>query len=400
MLLAAGIPAVAGAETSPTWQIEGSALGYGEENRTNCFEPVARVTRLFADGQALSAQVTLDVVTGASPSGGAPSGEIQTTTTPSGNTKTIPAGQIPLNPFQDFRGALDLEWQKPIGSLLTATTGTHLSRERDYQSLGANGTFSLDLLHRLTTLTVGGGFNHDDVIPIGGTRVGLTDGLLAPGSARDTKRVTTGMLGLSHVMTRRWLLGVTATQTFEEGYLTEPYKVVSLIDPGSGFTDGSLNEKRPSRRNRTSVLGSSVYHLTDDVLYLDYRHYRDDWGIRSHTVDLRYRHELPGATYLQPHLRYYAQTAADFFVFGLTSGAPLPDFATSDYRLGPLRTATVGATYGFHLTNVPGELSVRAEYLRQWGAGHPGNAIGAQREFDLFPPVSIGSLLVGYSVEF
>jgi hypothetical protein len=400
MLLAAGIPAVARAEAPGVWQFEGSALIYGEENRTNCGEPVARVTRLFPDGQTLSAQLTLDVMTGASPTGAGPPGKIQTMTTASGNVVTLPADRIPTSMFKDVRGALDLEWTKPVGSLLTATSGTHYSRERDYQSMGVNETVSLDLMHRLTTLTVGGGYNRDDVIPIGGFAVGMTDSLLAGGSTSAPKRVATGMLGLSRILTRRWMVGATWTRTVEDGYLTEPYKLLSVIDPTTGINSGTLHENRPGRRTRNSVLGSSVYAMANDVLYLDYRWYKDDWGIRSDTYDLRYRHELPDQRYIQPHVRFYTQTAADFYRYNLLDGDSLPQFATSDFRLGPLRTATVGATFGFTVPNFPGELSVRAEYIRQWGKGRPGNEPGVQSGYDLFPGVNIGTLLAGWTVNF
>ena len=43
---------------------------------------------------------------------------------------------------------------------------------------------------------------------------------------------------------------------------------------------------------------------------------------------------------------------------------------------------------------------MRAEYLAQFGNGHPGQAIGVQRQFDLFPTVNIGSLVVAYSLAF
>ena len=148
------------------------------------------------------------------------------------------------------------------------------------------------------------------------------------------------------------------------------------------------------------MLTSSTYHLTEDVLYLSHRYYWDDWGVRSHTADLRYRRELGGGKYLQPHVRYYRQTSADFFVFGVRQDLPLPEFATSDYRLGALRGLTVGATYGFHILDRSGEWTVRAEYMRQFGNGHPPNAVGVQRGYDLFPAVNIGTLLVGYSVNF
>ncbi len=52
------------------------------------------------------------------------------------------------------------------------------------------------------------------------------------------------------------------------------------------------------------------------------------------------------------------------------------------------------------MPDFPGAFTVRGEYMRQWGNGHPRDAIGAQRDYDLIPPVSTGTLLVGYSVAY
>ena len=115
---------------------------------------------------------------------------------------------------------------------------------------------------------------------------------------------------------------------------------------------------------------------------------------------MKYRHELIQGAYLEPHLRYYVQSAADFYRSGLIQGQPLPEFATSDYRLGDLRTATVGATLGFHLPGSPGEWSLRGEYIGQFGDSHPGDVVGVQRDLNLFHPLNIASLVLGYSVTF
>jgi hypothetical protein len=400
LLLASGMPAATRADSGATTQLDATALLYGEQNRANVVEPTARITRRFADGQSLSAQFGFDVITGASPTGAAPSGQVQTTTSASGNVTTVAAGSVPLNAFKDSRYAGDLEWQKPFLRSFLSTLGGHVSREKDYQSLGASGKLSVDLLQRRTTLTAGGGVNRDRVFPVGGIFLGLSDGSTPFGSASAAKDVSTVMLGLSQVVTRRWLVGLNATRTFERGFLTEPYKVLSVVDPVTGVPSGQLTEKRPSTRDRRSLLASSTYHLAEDVLYLSYRDYRDDWQVRSHTLDGRYRHELGNDSYLEPHLRYYTQTAAGFYRIGLLGGEPLPEYATADYRLGAMRSVTVGATYGFRLPGRPGEWSVRAEYIGQSGNGHPNEAVGIQREFDLFPTVGIGSLLVGYSIGF
>jgi hypothetical protein len=338
-----------------------------------------------------------------------PSGHTQTITSASGQVTTVPGDQLPTTTFNDTRVGIDAEWMKPVGRF-SSTLGGHFSREKDYQSLGANAKLTLEFMHRLTTLTLGGGYNHDSVFPQGGITAGLgpvpvrsseeEDEGGGTGTSSSAKQVANGLVGLSRVLTRRWLVGFNASRTVESGYLTEPYKVVSLVDGSTGYTTGELTEKRPDTRKRSSVLANSVYHLSDDVLYVSYRYYWDDWQVRSHTADLKYRHELTSGSWLEPHLRYYAQTAASFFGYGLVANAPLPEFATSDYRLGGLSTMTAGATYGFRLASAPGEWTARAEYMAQFGEGHPQEAIGVQRTFDLFPTLHIASLVIGYSIGF
>ena len=400
MLLASGVRAMAQtADTGPTSQLDLTGLLYGEANRVKVTEPTARFTRLYPDGRSYFAQVIIDAITGASPTGAVPTGQAQTITSASGNLQTVSASEIPMRTFKDTRVALDGDWHKPFGRF-ASTLGGHFSTEKDYRSLGATGKFSVDLNQRLTTLTFGAGINRDEVFPVGGTTGELADPSVIVGTGSDSKHVTTGMIGVSRILTRKWMMGFNASRTYEQGYLTEPYKVLSIVDGTSGYPTGELTDKRPSSRTRSSLLLNSVNHLTEDVLYTSYRYYWDDWGVRSSTFDLKYRHELQNDVFFEPHLRYYDQTAADFFRFALIDGAPLPDFATSDYRLGPLQTVTLGATLGFRVPGSSGEWSVRAEYIGQHSQGHPGDAVGVQRQFDLYPTVNTGSFVVAYSFGF
>jgi len=420
LLLAGSVPAAAQTAVAPGWQLETTGLFYGEQARARVVEPMARLARQFANGRALSLGLAVDAITGASPTGGLPTGQVQTTTSASGRASTTTADAVPTHAFQDLRGAVDVGWVEPLGTLVSASTSAHYSQEKDYASLGGGLKTSVDLLGRLVTLTVGGGYNRDRVFPTGGTAVGL-----APDSAPrlpgdNPKEVRTGLVGLSRVVSRRWLLGATGAQTRETGYLTDPYKVVSLVDPVTQLPVAQVNEKRPSERTRDDVLGSSVYHFEQDVFYMNYRYYWDDWGVRSHTLDMKVRHDLSSESWVQPHVRLYAQSPARFFVFGLTQGQPLPEFASADERLGPLRTATFGATYGFHVPGHRGEFTLRAEYMYQWLVGRPPTAIApstgtgggdnVRRSIAAADDGSngggqhlgtnIGTLLIGYTVPF
>ena len=397
LVLAAGAPVAAQAATDPSLRIEASGLFYTEAQRTTVYEPIGRITRLFADGQTLSAQFAVDVMTGASPTGANPAGRALTTTSASGSSTTVGADAVPTARFSDTRAALDLEWARPIG-IATPTLGLHVSREKDYQSLGGNASLSVDLDHRLLTVTAGVGRNQDRVFPMAGVVRGLTTGTRSVADAAD-KQVTSGLLGLTRVLTRRWLMGVNVSHISERGYLTEPYKVVSLLDRGTGRTTGALREKRPETRARTSVLLSSAYHLPRNVLSLSYRDYRDDWQVRSHTLDGRLRMPIAEGSWFEPHARFYSQSAASFFRPGLIDGAALPEFASADQRLGRLKSLTLGATYAFRLPGQPGEWSIRGEYLGQFGAHHPKGTVGVQRDYDLSPALNVASVVVGWTLE-
>lgn len=391
------VPAAAQAQSADsTDRIDVTSLLYGEQNRTQVVEPVVRFSHFLPDGQSFSAQLGIDVITGASPTGALPSGTVQTRTSASGRVITSPAGQIPTAPFHDRRIALDGEWQKPWGRFVTSTLGGHFSREKDYQSQGVNGKISTDLMHRLLTLTIGGGVSRDSVFPVGGTPGGLTTGAILS-TAKNAKNVSNLLLGASRVLSRRWMVSVNGTRTYENGYLTEPYKMISVMNPVTGAPVLALTDKRPSTRDRSSVLLSSVYHLTDDIFYTSYRYYWDSWSVRSHTIDLKYRHQIDDSSYLEPLIRLYTQSAASFYTAGLIQNQPLPDFATSDYRLGALRTITFGGTYGFRFEDAPGDWTVRAQLIRQAGNSSPPGVIGMQRRFDLSPPINIYAVVVGYS---
>jgi hypothetical protein len=123
----------------------------------------------------------------------------------------------------------------------------------------------------------------------------------------------------------------------------------------------------------------------------------DDWDVVSHTVELRYRWNFGSSRYLQPHLRFYQQTAADFYDTVLFAGAQLPAYATADHRLGEFDGMTVGLKYG-QATPRGAEWSARIEYYTQSGNASPGAAVGALANFDLYP--DLNALIAQFSYKF
>jgi hypothetical protein len=190
------------------------------------------------------------------------------------------------------------------------------------------------------------------------------------------------ILGITQVISRNTLMQLNYSMGMQDGYLTDPYKIVTVVDPVTGLPDNSalinvnadalpyVYEKRPDSRQLNSLFLRTVHHLKRDVINFSYRYFWDDWGITSNTFDLKYRYEI-GRGYLQPNIRYYMQDAADFYVHNLvqgtdvdSSGNVLRDNISSDYRLAKLTTTTLGLKYGYALGE-NSELSIRGELMSQ-----------------------------------
>jgi len=396
------------ADNAENWRVDGSILYYSEQDRVTVIEPVVFARRTFADDSALTLRLVYDSMTGASANGATLTNAPQTFTSPSGtSTYTTPANQTPLHQFSDQRVALAAEWEKPVNRMRRYVYGATISTENDYQSFGLSTTLLQDFNDKLSTFTAGLAGSYDLVQPIGGvpTPMQLLS-TVVPSSGGDEggdgggkgKASLDGIVGFTQVLTRRLLTQFNYSIGYASGYLTDPYKVLSVIN-ATGATVDYRYESRPDTRIRQSLYWKTVYHLPHDVVHFSYRHYWDDWGVSADTVDLHYRLELWKGSYLQPHVRYATQNAADFYIHSLLNTNPAPVHASADYRLGDLVTTTVGLKFGLPVGK-SSELSLRVESMTQSGNSHPADAIGIQKGFDLFPTIHSSIAQLTYTGRF
>ncbi len=393
------------------WTFDSQVLYYGETDRVTAIEPVVSARWDRGDGKALNLKLTVDSLTGASASGATPSTRAQTYTTPSGHKSyVVPAGETPLDPsFLDTRWALNTSWETPLSPAWRATFGLNASTEYDYNSASLNATVARDFNQRNTTLSLGVSLGYDRIDPVGGVPRPL--GSMSPEvpddaapldrlGESDDKSVYDLLLGFTQVLDPRSLLQVNLSLGRTSGYLTDPYKLVSLVEASAGAGQGEpldqIHESRPDSRSKQSLYVAYKRMIRGpDVFDLAYRYHWDDWSVRSHTLELRYRWDLGQAGYLQPHVRYYTQSAADFYTRFLEAGAPLPAYASADYRLGELDGTTLGFKYGFPLAHER-EWNVKLELYRQSGSS-PSSAPGSLAGFELVPNVDALMVQVGCS---
>ena len=415
-------PAAMAAAQPGEWELNSAILFYSEADRVSAIEPVFQASRYFNNDRIFSAKLVVDALTGASANGAVPSQDFQTFTRPSGRGSfTVAPGEVPLDDtFRDTRLALSSSWAQPLAQNLRGSFGLNISKEYDYLSLGASSVLDWDFNKKNTTLTLGLGYAQDQVSPEGDIPTALAPQSYARGNSADeaesnyalqdgsddaeramrdsseSKSVIDLLLGVTQVIDRRSLLQVNYSLSLSDGYLTDPFKVVSVVDGSSGAPLSQIYENRPDSRAKHSVFVRGKRAIgDDDVLDLSYRYLFDDWGMTSHTVDMRYRWGL-GEWFLQPHLRYYMQSATDFYQGFLIDGQPLPAEVSADYRLGDMQALTAGIEVG-RTAGPWGNWRVALEYYRQT-PDEPGGKPGALAGLELTPAVD--AVMVRFNYDF
>lgn len=396
--------------------------------RVQAIEPELNGTLVFPDQHILTIGIVSDTLTGASPNGAVPSSKSQTFVTPakpqgsssvtsaSGGTVVVPPpsgsgpgmlvrqykvapGALPLDPgFSDQRYALNLGWAQPIDESRTASVAATYSTEHDYRSISGSASIAQDLNSKNTTLNLAVNFESDLSQPIGGTPTPFTQmsgQLKGPNASRTESDV---VLGLTQIVNRYWILQLNYQYGYSNGYQNDPYRILSVVDPISGDPTNYLYESRPKTRIKQSLYLESKFHIDDDILDVSARYYRDSWGLSSTTLEISDRSALSSDLYFEPLVRWYRQSAASFYKDYLVANQSLPQYASSDTRLGSFDAFTFGAKFGLAVGE-GSEISLRGEYYVQSGNQHPSNAIGQLANQNLFPSLQAINVMLGYSFD-
>jgi hypothetical protein len=398
------------ADTELPWQVD-TALLYYKENAglLQTIEPIVNLKKDFGDQRVLDGTFILDTMSGASPNGAIPSRKPQTFASPSSTSLTpragaktklytITPGNLPEDPhFKEQRAAGDLDWSQPIGIDSNLSYGGHLSTEHDFNSVAVNAAVSHDFNNKNTTLSVGFNEEYDQIHARGGTPVPATDYTLYEKERSQTKNVAGALVGVTQVMSRYWLAQLNYSYDRSQGYLTDPYRILSVVD-GSGSVTGYRYESRPDLRVRQSLYFGNKVALGPAVLDLSYRRGKDAWGVNSDTVDTHLRIDVGREMYLEPHVRWYRQSAADFYHLYVNEADPLPTDMSADPRLAAFTGTTIGVKFGVKVGHT-GELSLRLEEYQQKPTDRS-SPLTELQGLDLNPGVKATIVQIGWRQDF
>ncbi len=244
-------------------------------------------------------------------------------TKPGSNPSTLPMANV-----EDERESVNISLTKTIEDH-AITGGLAYSTEQDYESIAASLNDAISFNQKNTTLSLGAALTHDSVENF------------EKNKEWDSKNTIDGFVGLTQILDPQTLFNVSLTLSHCSGYLNDQYKVVLL--------NGAIaHEQRPDTKDKVAAL-MSLTHMFKDLngtAELSYRLYDDTYGIIGNTVQLDWFQKLGSQFILHPLIRYYQQTAANFYDVSFSGS---PQNYSSDYRLSALQS--IG--YGLILTWQP-----------------------------------------------
>jgi hypothetical protein len=357
------------------WSVDSALAYYHEDGRIQAIEPVVTVAKVFADGRKLDFNLTFDSLSGSSPNGALTSHSVQTFASPSGKAShrySTAAGQLPVDSnYQDDRIAVSGDWTAPITRTDQVSVGGKLSHEDDFSSVTLSASIAHDFNEKNTTLSFGIDDEYDSLQPIGGAPEPGSDYAKSEKTGGKTKDGLGALLGLTQIMNRNWVSELNVSVDRFRGYLNDPYKITSIIDI-AGNTTGYEYESRPDQRTRKSAYWENRVAWCDQVsTAISLRYMSDDWGVRSDTAQLHLRWSLSGRSrYIEPTIRWYRQTAADFYMpFIVDAVGHTGGYESSDVRLGAFHALTYGLKYAQKFPGLgsreESEFSIRVEYYKQ-----------------------------------
>jgi hypothetical protein len=282
------------------------------------------VTRFIDAKTSVTGIIGFNAVAGPTPmsGGSAPIYGTITSTKKVAQTVLVPYGKpfLPMQSFDDQRIGVHTEIEHRERDWVY-TGGIAYGNESDYESLALSGTVAREFNEKATIVSLSASLGRDWV--------------LNPGDQRwEDKDIIEGLVSVAQTIDRNTQLTISGTLGQASGYLDDQYKYASVDDL-------IVHENRPGVRDKriAFLMLNHCFEKLNGSLEASYRFYNDSFGIDAHTLEFAWYQNLGKHWVVAPSLRWYSQSAADFYATKFTGK---PEFYSADYRLSKLTTVTYG----------------------------------------------------------
>ncbi len=217
------------------------------------------------------------------------------------------------------------------------TVGYSSSDEPDYQAQGVSIDVAQEVFGGMTTIKLGYSRGQDDVGRKG-------EGFF------DYAKHWRYRLGLTQILTPRWVATLNFEAVSDEGFLGSAYRAAQVF--------GALvPERNPrTRSSRSFKLGAIGEIMPRTSLHADYRYFYDTWDIKAHTFEIGGSRHVGESFLIDASLRYYQQSKALFYY----DNAPTETLYVSRNRqLSTFNSFAPGVRVTYQYKQVPGQYEIK-----------------------------------------
>jgi hypothetical protein len=276
--------------------------------------PALLVRKSLADRVSLSATYYVDMVSNAS---------IDVVTTAS--------------PFKERRTEFGVGLEYTYRDSLLTIAATR-SKEPDYIADGVSMDLSQEVFGGMTTVNLGFTRGSDEVGKVG-------EGFF------DSATHWRYRLGVTQVLTPRWLMSANLEAVSDDGYLGSPYRSALVFG-------AAVPERNPrTRSSRAIKFGAIGEVLPRTAVRGEYRYFWDNWDIKAHTVELGLSRYVGESFLIDGYVRSYAQSHALFYSDNATSETI---YVSRNRQLSTFNSLGLGAKVSYVYVRVPGQYEVKA----------------------------------------
>lgn len=176
------------------------------------------------------------------------------------------------------------------------------SSENDFEARSVHFGISQDFFGDLTTLTLGYSKGWDEI------------GKRGDANFLEEADRQQFQFGVTQVLTKSLIMGITLENISDEGYLNNPYRSVRFLDPTADRGFRFETENYPNTRTSNAVALNVNYYLPYRAsVYAEASIFSDTWGIDANSFKLGYIHTFGDDWILDLRVRHYSQDKADFY---------------------------------------------------------------------------------------
>jgi Protein of unknown function (DUF3570) len=250
------------------------------------------------------------------------------------------------SPYSERRSEYSLGLDYVYRDSQITVSGT-TSREPDYTANTFSADISQEVFGGMSTVSLGFSRGSDTVLKKG-----------APEFA-DAATHWQYRLGVTQILTKRWLMSANVEALADSGFLGSPYRSARAFGAAVRENDPRTRSARAIKFRVIGDLGSR------DSVHADYRYFRDTWDIKAHTAELGYSRYFGDPWLADAFVRYYTQQHALFYSDNAQSDST---FVSRNRQLSTFNTVGLGAKLAWTARKVPGQYEVKVngayEYVR------------------------------------